>query len=267
MSASPPALAHSRPRLLSRQLPRTLQVEQVLRQRLHRQYEPGSRFSSEPELCAEFRVSRTLIRGVLARLAREGLIRRKAKRGTFVSSARPRWRPPQLSDLIERLLAYRPHTSVKVVDVATAPGEPDIRSRLRVRPGEPLVVVRRVMSLNGTPLAYMISFLPHAVGRRLTTEALERRPIASLLPQRFGVPIRRAVQTVEPVAADLEVARRLGVSIGAPVLLVERDFLGRRDTPVYHSCAFYRGDRYRFSVTLRWGRRAPAARSRGSDRP
>jgi GntR family transcriptional regulator len=119
-----------------------------------------------------------------------------------------------------------------------------------------------VVYVDGGPLAYMVSFLPHAVGNRLAGEALDRQPIASLLPRRLGVAIWRAVQTVEPVAADLEVARHLGVPIGAPVLLVERDFLGRGDTPVYHSCAFYRGDRYKFSVTLRYGRCGPGKRLR-----
>lgn len=267
MSVRRLAQVHTPPGLLSGQLPRSLQVEQILRQRLQRDYQPGSRFSSEPELCQEFGVSRTLIRGVLARLAREGLVQRKAKRGTFVRAGGSRTHSPQLSDLIEHLLSFRRNTRVKVLEVRNTLGEPALRARLRLHPAEPLVVIRRVVHLDGAPLAYMVSFLPQAVGRRLTGEALDRQPIASLLPRRLGVAIRRAVQTVEPVAADLEVARRLGVPIGAPVLLVERDFLGRGDTPVYHSCAFYRGDRYKFSVTLRYGRHAPRKRLRRKDRP
>jgi hypothetical protein len=51
------------------------------------------------------------------------------------------------------------------------------------------------------------------------------------------VPIRHTMQTVEPVAADLEVARHVGITIGVPVLLVERDFLGHGDTAVYYRSA------------------------------
>jgi GntR family transcriptional regulator len=244
--------------------PRSLQVEQILRQRLQREYQPGSRFSSEPELCQEFRVSRTLIRGVLARLASEGLVRREARRGTFVAGLRQR--APELSDLIDRLLTYRPNTSVTVLDIKTAFGGQDIRSRLKIDPGEPLVVVRRVMHANGAPLAYLVSFLPSAMGTRLTAAALEREPLASLVPKRLGIAIRRAVQTVEPAVADLEVAHHLEVPIGAPVLLVERDFLGPRDRPIFHSRAFYRGDRYKFSVTLRWDRAGGRSGARGEER-
>jgi GntR family transcriptional regulator len=96
-----------------------------------------------------------------------------------------------------------------------------------------------------------VSFLPYVLGSRLAQADLERQPLAALLPARYGTPIRRAEQTVEPVVADVEVAEQLGVPVGAPPLLVERDFFGQRGVPVYHSRTFYRGDRYTFTVALR----------------
>lgn len=245
-------------------LPRSVQVEQILRQRLHRECPPGSRFPSEPDLCREFGVSRTLIRGVLARLTREGLIRREARRGTFVAARSGRPRAPELSDLIERLLDWGPRTIVKVLGLDTTLGAPDVKARLGLPETAPLVVVRRLVLQQGTPVNYTVSFLPYPLGARLTTEELERHPIASLLPSRYATPIRRAVQTIEPVVADVEVAAPLGVAVGAPLLLVERDFFGSRGRPVYHSRAFYRGDRYKFTVALQLrGEPLRRARARG----
>ena len=243
-------------------LPRSLHVEQVLRQRLQREYPPGSRFPSEPDLTREFGVSRTLVRGVLARLTREGLIRREAKRGTFVSARRGRARGPELSDLMERLLDWGPDTVVKVLGTNTTLGALDVKARLRLPAAAPLVVIRRLVLQRGTPVSYTVSFLPYELGSRLTTAELERHPIAALLPSRHATPIRDAVQTIEPVVADVEVAGQLGVPVGSPLLLVERDFLGRRGVPVYHSRAFYRSDRYKFDVALRRHRESTGARRR-----
>jgi GntR family transcriptional regulator len=238
------------------------QVEQILRQRLRRECEPGSPFSSEIELCEEFRVSRTLIRPILARLVEEGLLERKARLRTIV--ARPRKAPgsPQLLDLIDRLQAYRPNTSVEVLDIAVGAAEPALRERFRVDADAPISVIRRLVTLDGTPVSYMMSFLPHALGRRVTQTSLERQPLAWILTRRLGITIRKAMQTVEPVVADLDAARYLDVAAGAPLLLVERDFLGRDDKVVFHTRQFFRGDRYKFSTTLQWKRSSRRSRGR-----
>ena len=47
----------------------------------------GGRLPSEPSLCAEYRVSRPLIREVLARLRVEGLVNSRQGAGTFVRAA------------------------------------------------------------------------------------------------------------------------------------------------------------------------------------
>ena len=63
----------------------SIQVEQVLRQRLRRECRHGDRFPSELELCQEFRVSRTLIRPILARLTEDGLLERRARLGRIAT--------------------------------------------------------------------------------------------------------------------------------------------------------------------------------------
>ncbi len=131
---------------------------------------------------------------------------------------------------------------------------PQFRRRLRLGSEEPLTVVRRVMLLDGTPVNYLVSFMSYNVGHRVTKKALERQPLEWLLPRRFGVPLEKIVQTIEPIVADIEVARHLEVPIGSPILLVERDFVGRTRKPVYHTQAFFRGDRYKYSVETRLDR-------------
>jgi DNA-binding transcriptional regulator YhcF (GntR family) len=85
-------------------LPKSVTIEQILRQRILGECRPDEAFSPEPKLSKEFRVKRTLIRGVLGNLAREGLISREARHGAFVLTRLGEKPQPEVSDLIERLL-------------------------------------------------------------------------------------------------------------------------------------------------------------------
>jgi GntR family transcriptional regulator len=240
----------------------SIQVEQVLRQRLRRECQPGDRFPSEFELCEEFRVSRTLIRPILARLAEDGLLERRARLGRI---ATPRSEPapaPLLSDLIDRLHAYLPNTQVTCLDIVTTAAEASIRERLRLNGTEPITVIRRVVTLDANTISYVVSFISNGLGARLAKKSVERHPLAWLLTNRLGVTIRKAAQTIEPVVADIDTARYLEVPVGAPLLLVERDFLGHGDKPIFHTRQFFRGDRYKFSTSLQWKRSAPCLQKR-----
>lgn len=240
----------------------SIQVEQVLRQRLRRECQPGDRFPSELELCEEFRVSRTLIRPVLARLIEDGLLERKARLGKVAAARCESTQGPLLSDLIDGLHVYRPNTKVRCLDIATAVAETNMRQRLKLDSAEKITVIRRVVTLDGNPVSYMVSFLPKALGSRLSKETVERQPLARLLTKRLGVTIRNATQTVETVVADIDAARYLDVAVGAPLLLVERDFLGHGNKPIFHTRQFCRGDRYKFTTTLQWKRSTGRSRDR-----
>jgi hypothetical protein len=150
-----------------------------------------------------------------------------------------------------------PNTQVKCLDIITTAAEASIRERLRLDNTEPITVIRRVVTLDTSPISYVVSFISRGLGARIAKKSVERHPLAWLLTNRLGITIRTAVQTVEPVVADIDTARYLEVPVGAPLLLVERDFLDRRDKPIFHTRQFFRGDRYKFATSLQWKRSAP----------
>jgi len=227
------------------------QVEQVLRQRL-RESQPGSRFLPELQLCEQFQISRALLRPILARLIEEGFLKRKGRLGTTVAELGNEARGPHLSDLISRLEDYRPNSSVEVLELAVGPCNSRVRERLSLGAAEPATMIRRLVTLDGVPVSYLVSILSVDVGSRLTRKLLERKPLAWILTNKLGITIQKAVQTVEPVVADLDAATFLKVPVGAPLLLIERDFLGHRGKPIFHTRHYVRGDRYKFSASLQW---------------
>ena len=66
----------------------------------------------------------------------------------------------------------------------------------------------------------------------------------------FGVTIKRARQSLEPVVASEYEAGLLGVAIGAPLMLERRLSYDEADQPIEHGQDLYRGDRFRFVTEM-----------------
>ena len=81
--------------------------------------------------------------------------------------------------------------------------------------------------------------------------------------------LSRAVQTIDAVLADPEVARALDFPIGSPLLRIERTFFTSKNQPVQFTRSWYRSDRHKYTVTLSdWGasRGKKSATARASTR-
>jgi GntR family transcriptional regulator len=107
----------------------------------------------------------------------------------------------------------------------------------------------RTRSIDGRLFAYTINYLAAEVGDRLTDQELFTESLMWLLEQKVA-PLATAVQSVRAQAADAEIASRLEIPIGAPVLHVERTVRTRDGRPVEVVLAWYRGDVYEYTVSF-----------------
>jgi DNA-binding GntR family transcriptional regulator len=78
-------------------------------------------------------------------------------------------------------------------------------------------------------------------------------PCTTSCAQEYGVEVRRARQSLEPLAAGDYEAEMLGVLPGAPLMLERRLSFDAGERPVEHGRDLYRGDRFRFvTETAPW---------------
>jgi GntR family transcriptional regulator len=113
----------------------------------------------------------------------------------------------------------------------------------------------------GAPFCYTRVHLPLEIGRRLRelpeVEALaepgSRAPftVISLMNRVSERPIHSAMQTVTAVAADADIAHRLGCSPGVPLLRIDRLYRDRELTPLELAVNYCRPDRYSYRIQLR----------------
>jgi GntR family transcriptional regulator len=212
-------------------------------------YRPGDRLPSERELAERLDVSRSTLRLALHDLERAGVVVRRPGRGggTFVASPKVERDLGSFTGLGEYIRRQGLVAGARVIAVGLIPVGPSVAGALRIRPGEPVVAVTRVRLADGEPIALERSRFPAERFPGLAEQALGGS-LYELLRKKYGETPARAVERIEPVAADCEAAGLLDVPPGTPLLAVERVAYNPAGDPIEHATDLFRGDRTRVVV-------------------
>ena len=188
---------------------------------------PGSALPSEPVLARRHHLSRTTVRRALERLERENRIVRLRGSGTFARQA-PLARKLclNLHTFYDDLPTIAAKTSVSLLrfELETSPaGARDLQSQL----GEPAFVIQRLRKYQGKPYQLSTAYVPESVGRQMRRNSFGSTSLITVL-DRLGPKTVSAEHTMSAVAADDLAARKLHVSLGAPLLRVRAVFSDAR---------------------------------------
>lgn len=226
-------------------------IYQDLRERiLDGEWPPGLRLPSESALGAVFEVSRITIRQALGALQKEGLIYSQQGRGSFVSRPKAVQNVTRLQGFAEQMGAHGYEVRNRLLGLSEVPADQKVASRLGVQKGAPVVEIRRLRLLDREPVSIELTWLPLDIGRQVARADLAVRDIFVILENDCGRPLGQADLALDAVAADAELAARLNVPEGAPLLRVERLTHDSTGHPVDYEFLYFRGDtfQYRFQV-------------------
>jgi GntR family transcriptional regulator len=205
-------------------LPLYFQIVNVLESRIHSgRYLPGSLLGTEKELALEFGVSRITIRRALDSLTRDGLIQRQRARGTFVSpTLRPRGRV-ELYGFLDDVMLMGAMGETREVEFDELAASELVATRLGVRKGTHVSRVRRLRANQGKLNTWVVDYLPRDIGRHFTLADLRTHSMIQLIDQLPGLRLERGHQFISAQPANEEVAAKLRIATGTPILFVERD--------------------------------------------
>lgn len=197
------------------------------------EWRPGEAIPSEIELAGRFNVSQGTVRKAIDEMAAENLLIRRQGKGTFVAShSDPRaffrfLRLIPLSGVIE------PARS-EPLECWRAKAGPEAARVLNLKLGEPIIIVRRLLTFSEKPVVVDEIYLPGEIFSGLTLDSLKesQTSIYSLFETKFGVRMIRAEERLRAVAADRASAELLRVAEGSPLLSVERISFTYGDRPV-----------------------------------
>lgn len=206
----------------------------------------GTALPTERELATMFGTSRTTVRQALAALASTGRVERTQGSGTFVSEPR-RVVVNQLTSYTDDLRAQGHTTSSEIVRIDREPAGADVIDALDLSPetGTSVMVVERVRSVDGEPLAVEVAHLPGRLPR-LRKELEKRGSLYATLDSVYDIRIDQVEDLVEAEPATPREATLLHVEVGAPLLVIRRSARDKGGKPVEYTRSVFRGNRFQF---------------------
>lgn len=212
------------------------------------QLQPGDRLPSERELTERYGVSRMTVRQAIGHLEQEGFVRREQGKGSFVAPAKLEEALMGLTSFTEEMKRRGLVPSTRVISVQTIHSE-RIAAQLSLSANEPLYALERLRLAGGEPMEYERLYLPAHMVPGLPEMDLTGS-LYELLERQYGIRLTNALQTLEAVIADEPEADLLQVPVGSPLLAIMRVAFAATGEVVESSRSLYRGDRYKFTVSL-----------------
>ena len=236
-------------------LPIYYQIKKIIKNWIiNKEFDPGDRIPSEHEIANRFGVSRLTVRQAIAQLHQEGFLISRRGEGTFVTDNENLINSFDLefTGFMDDLFYQIQKSVTKSVEIARTQAPRSIRDKLELQEENAEIVnVKRVRFKQEKSFAFTENFIPLEIGRSITEQELYRRPMLEIFEQDLGIQFTEAFQTIEASFAQQEVAEKLGILPGAPILFAERIMYGKKRKPIEVVQSSYRGDLYKYIVRLK----------------
>lgn len=232
-------------------------IAAALQDEIRQQHRPGDKLPSEQAMADRFRVNRHTLRRAVDELVRGGWVQRRWGVGIFVVAQASAMSSDHSARLTKRLESFGKTAHLRVIAQKEIPAPPYIAGELGYDAGEPLIQVAAVPENEIHPSFICTHYLSanrfYDFGMRC-----DGTPVHACLEACFGV---KAVLTrclISMEVPNTEVARRLGLCDGQPVLLVQSIFTDvKRGEPVDFVRTRIRADRVQLEIC--WHHHPPSS--------
>lgn len=246
---------------------RKLLLTDVVRDRLRRNilsgvYPPGHKLPPENELVDLYGVSRVTLREAVRGLVEEGYLSRRHGLGTYVTEK------PKLKNNLDVNFGV----TQLIRSMNMTPGNRDVRiaeqgaservaRALSLETGHPVIRLERIRTADGDPIVYSVEFLPKALLDDRNTSIRDLSGSLYEFLSDLGYPVHHGIAAIDSVVADQEMAHRLAVSPGVPLLHLAQVDYSEDGHPYLFSLEWYRSEALHVTVY----RRGPMFLTEGPD--
>jgi DNA-binding GntR family transcriptional regulator/mannitol/fructose-specific phosphotransferase system IIA component (Ntr-type) len=219
------------------------------------EWPPNYKLPAEVEFAKKLGVSRGSLRKAIQLLVGKNLLEQVHGKGTFVKSTimEQMWAFKLTSTAEELTWKGIPFRSQVLAKQVLTSVDDRIASMLRLARQEPILYVKRILSSLEEHLVLYETFLPVNRYPVLATVDFSQQPIIKALEETCGIKLSWASHSISAIYADADVAKLLGVRLGAPVIFDEHILHDSRNHIVAFTRGWYRSDRFRLKTIVHRG--------------
>lgn len=204
---------------------------------------------SERELAAQHNISRMTVRQALTNLVNDGFLIRKKGLGTFVDRPKIEQKLKGLTSFTEDMLASGMKPSAKLLDFSKIEASKSVADKLSIQQGDPVYEIKRLRLADAIPMALETTYLPFEIFKDLNEQVITGS-LYEYIENELQLTIKKASQVLEASIAKKTESSILDISVGAPVLLIERYSYLDNHRPLEFVKSVYRADRYKFTIDM-----------------
>jgi DNA-binding GntR family transcriptional regulator len=214
-------------------------------------WQVGEPMPTEMDLVERFGVGRNTVREALRELEGLGYIERRRGARSTLRSTSPEGAFVNSVRSVEELVEYATSTRATLLASEIVRIDRALAERLDLVPDTELlrVGILRSRDAGDDPFCYSEVYLDpkyRDVAAMIGTET----QLFPLIEKHHNVVLRRVVQETEAAAADANIASRLNIAVGSPILLVRTKFFSTDGKMVETGLSHFPCGRYRVRIAL-----------------
>jgi GntR family transcriptional regulator len=228
-------------------VPLHVQAETFLRELIQEEeYQNGRVLPNEVELAKKMAISRTTLRQSINKLVFEGLLVRKKRSGTRVAQN-------VVSSKSNNWLSFSQEMKLRGITIRNfemhvtwVNPDPDLINFFEIQPDRKVLKMERVRGRPDEPFVYFVSYFHPRVG--LTGEEDFKRPLYEMLEHEHFVVATLSKEEISAIAADDEMADKLRITAGSPLLFRKRYVFDAAERPIEYNLGFYKASSFVYTV-------------------
>lgn len=230
-------------------LPLHYQLKQHLLEKIEAgEWKPNDLIPSEQELQTSFGLSRITVRQALSDLVYEGLLIRERGRGTFVAPPKMTHSPEERRSLTEFMMEKGIKPGWQIIEKGFIEANKEVAANLKLPHKTRVYRIRRLRLAADEAIGQHTAYLPESVSGQINEAGLLEGGSLNYISHIPQMATSHATRSIEAVAAsDLDV-KLLHMSLGSPVLMIQRVVLSAAGEPLEFLQARYRGDRFKYQI-------------------
>jgi GntR family transcriptional regulator len=206
---------------------------------------------SEYDLCAQYGVSRTVVRQALGELVAKGLLYRVKGKGTFVAPRKLQEKFIQRAEgFYDEMTQQGLTVRSSVLEQHVQPPPPHVQEQLALPDGSLTIKIGRLRFIEEQPLQVVTTYIPQLLCPGLELVDLTRASLYAVLRQRYGLAVASGTRTLEAIEAQQPITKLLAVPKGKALFKMTSISYLVDGRPFEYYEAWHRGDRSKFEIEL-----------------